>query len=72
MSLFGIHLFYTWLAMTPQRRPGSNEVQESLTALAHQGRQGYSATKTQTDPQSDSLSHIQMDKKPHRQTHSLD
>lgn len=45
MSLFGIHLFYTWLAMTPHRRPGSIEVQESLTALAHQGRQGYSATK---------------------------
>lgn len=47
MSLFGIHLFYTWLAMTPHRRPGSNKVQESLTALAHQGRQSYSATKTQ-------------------------
>ena len=40
MSLFGIHLFYTWLAMTPHRRQGSNEVQASLTALAHQGRQG--------------------------------
>lgn len=49
MSLFGIHLFYTWLAMTPHRRPGSNKVQGSLAALAHQGRQGYSATKTQTD-----------------------
>lgn len=38
MSLFGMYLFYTWLATTPRRRPGSHEVQESLTALAHQGR----------------------------------
>lgn len=46
MSLFGIHLFYTWLAMTPHRRQGSNEVQASFTALTHQGSQGCSATTT--------------------------
>lgn len=57
-SLFGIHLLYIWLAMTPHRRPGSNKVQ-SLTALAHQGRHGYSGTITQTHKQMDSLSRIQ-------------
>lgn len=62
MSLFGIHLFYTWLTMTPHRRPGSNKVQESLTTLAHQGKQGYSATKTQTQTQMDLLSRAQIDK----------
>lgn len=67
MSLFGIHLFYTWLAMTPHRRPGSNEVQGSLTALAHQGRQGYSATKNtgrRTNGFTFTNTHSQTDKKP--------
>lgn len=68
-TIFGIHLFYTWLTMTPHRGPGSDKV-HSLTALAHQGRQGYSAAKTQTHKQMDSLSHTQMDKKPHRQINS--
>lgn len=64
MSLFSIHLFYTWLDMTPNMRPGSNEVQGSLTAKAHQG---YLATETQTN---DSLSHSQMDEKQHGQANS--
>lgn len=62
MSLFGIHLFYTWLAMTPHTSPGSNKVQDSLTALAHQGRQDYLATKTHTQIQMDSLSRTQINK----------
>lgn len=66
MSLFGIHLFYTWLAMTPLRRPGSNEVQKSLTAHAHWGRQDYSASKTQIDAKmnshTDGLETSQIDK----------
>lgn len=44
--------------MTPHRRPGYNKVQ-SLTALAHQGRHGYSGTITQTHKQMDSLSRKQ-------------
>lgn len=66
MSLFGRHLFYTWLAMTPLRRPGSNKVQESLTAHAHWGRQDYSASKTQIDAKmnshTDGLETSQIDK----------
>lgn len=71
MSLFGIYLFYTWLAMTPHRRPGSNKVQESSTTLAHKGRQGYSATKN-TDRHTNgfNFTHTEMDKKPHRWTNS--
>lgn len=51
-SFWLLHVFYTWLALTPHRRPGSDKVQDSLTAAAvHGGGRGSQIQHRQTAKQ---------------------